>query len=510
MSTPSTHAIDDKPQIDHDELKQLDTVVDDTEAAGYTDSTLVISPEENRRLRNKALRRILPLLMLAYLCQALDKSTIGTASIMGWIENVNTDTNHYGLTSTLHWVGLIAGEPLCNQLVRYLPLGKLMGVAVILWSALLMGLAFSLHIKVVFGLRVVLGFCEAIVGPGLLALTVQWFTTSEQPTIGAAWQSMLGGNGIISSLLGYGFYHLKNKPQGLYGWQWMSITIALFSFACGFIILIFLPDSPTKARWASEEDKVKFVERVRGNNQSLKQKVFKKEQAWEAAKDPFTYCLFLLAFSQTLIVGGINVFAGLLLNRAFGFSVLESQLLGIPGACLGIITYYLMAFFIKLTGETCLMMCAFAIPNIIGSIVVLIVTPSGHTRGGLLVAWYMMQFFQACNPAIFAMLSRNSAGQTKRSITYAVTYIGWAGGNAIAPQIFQKRWAPRYKTSLKIHFGLYAWFIIVCLSTRTLLARRNKQRKAALKDADGTVRNDHNLAFSDLTDLENPEFIYSL
>lgn len=80
MAPPSTHAVDDKPQIDHDELKQLDTVVDDTEAAGYTDSTLVISPEENRRLRNRALKRVLPLLMLAYLCQALDKSTIGTAS----------------------------------------------------------------------------------------------------------------------------------------------------------------------------------------------------------------------------------------------------------------------------------------------------------------------------------------------------------------------------------------------------------------------------------------------
>lgn len=88
---------------------------------------------------------------------------------------------------------------------------------------------------------------------------------------------------------------------------------------------MFLPDSPTKARWATEEEKVKFVERVRSNNQSLKQKVWKKEQAWEAAKDPFTYCLFALAFSQTLIVGGINVFSGLLITKAFGFDVSHLQ-----------------------------------------------------------------------------------------------------------------------------------------------------------------------------------------
>lgn len=32
-------------------------------------------------------------------------------------------------------------------------------------------------------------------------------------------------------------------------------------------------------------------------------------------------CLFALAFTQTLVVGGINVFSGLLINRAFGFDV---------------------------------------------------------------------------------------------------------------------------------------------------------------------------------------------
>ena len=52
-----------------------------------------------------------------------------------------------------------------------------------------MGLAFSLSIPPVFAVRVLLGFAESIVGPGLLAITVQWFVKEEQPLIGAAWQS---------------------------------------------------------------------------------------------------------------------------------------------------------------------------------------------------------------------------------------------------------------------------------------------------------------------------------
>lgn len=105
-------------------------------------------------------------------------------------------------------------------------------------------------------------------------------------------------------------------------------------------------------------------------------------------------------------------------------------------------------------------MVAFTIPNIIGTIVLIAVEPTSKTRGGLICAFYLMQIFQACNPAIFLMLSRNSAGHTKRSITYAVTYIGWAGGNAAAPQLFQSKWAPRYNPSLEIHLGLCEHLIL--------------------------------------------------
>lgn len=54
---------------------------------------------------------------------------------------------------------------------------------------------------------------------------------------------------------------------GLRGWQWMTVAIAIFSFLSSVVILIFLPDSPTTARWASDDEKVRLVERVRANNQ---------------------------------------------------------------------------------------------------------------------------------------------------------------------------------------------------------------------------------------------------
>jgi hypothetical protein len=95
------------------------------------------------------------------------------------------------------------------------------------------------------------------------------------------------------------------------------------------------------ARWATHEEKVQFVERVRSNNQGSRETHFNKKQAIEAFTDPFTWLLFFLAVFNTLVVGGLGTFNNLLISQAFGFDVLTSQLLGIP-LSVGAVCFYLL------------------------------------------------------------------------------------------------------------------------------------------------------------------------
>lgn len=145
------------------------------------------------------------------------------------------------------------------------------------------------------------------------------------------------------------------------------------------------------------------------------------------------------------------------------------------------------------------------IPNIVGTIVLITVPPGPTTKGGLLVAFYIMQCCQAQNPIIFSLLSRNVAGQTKKVAGYSMAFLGWAAGNAVAPQLFQAKWAPRYKITLYIHLGLYAVFFGVICLCHFVLASRNKAKEKAAREQ-GISENEHLNAFEDLTDLQNPEF----
>jgi hypothetical protein len=116
---------------------------------------------------------------------------------------------------------------------------------------------------------------------------------------------------------------------------------------------------------------------------------------------------------------------------------------------------------------------------------------------------------------IFSLISRNVAGQTKKSTTLAITFIAWAAGNMTAPQIFQSTDAPRYQKGLAAHFCLYALFNITLVLTRVLIMRRNKHKTATPCDSSASVKisdtkNLHTHAFEDLTDKENPEFRYEI
>ena len=303
-------------------------------------------------------------------------------------------------------------------------------------------------------------------------------------------------------------------------------------------VFIFLPDSPTRARWADDELRTKLVERVRSNNQGIKQKIWKNDQAWETAKDAQVYALFALTFCQTLVIGGVGKFASLLINRAFGFDVGDSRqschcycrcdadifrapqdprfchrshdllLHGVPAAKIRADVpdddrFHLHEHDRNNRDRLC---------------------PANrrHPRGPfsclppLAILWRMQHGNFGCSQSS-EYLWRNSisssstdnqniAGQTKKSIAYATTFMAWGAGNAVSPQLFWNTWAPRYVNTLYIHLGLYAVYILLALATRTMLIRRNAAKVKARQGE--PEQNLH--AFEDLTDIQNPDYKYSI
>jgi hypothetical protein len=148
---------------------------------------------------------------------------------------------------------------------------------------------------------------------------------------------------ILADCMPPGFYQVH--PTTIYTWQVLFVVIAGISILLGIAVGVFLPDSPPRAKCFTEHDKLLMTERVRSNEQGIKNPKWNWDQFREVISDVYLWSIVCIAFLNSLVVGGLGTFQGLLINKAFGFNVGDSQLLQMPLGNFQVILYMSSAFF---------------------------------------------------------------------------------------------------------------------------------------------------------------------
>jgi predicted MFS family arabinose efflux permease len=339
------------------------------------------------------------------------------------------------------------------------------------------------------------------------------------------WYCMNGMQQIVGGLLAYLFSLPVVSSGKIASWQALFITLGCFSALWGVFVMLWMPDSAMSAKCFSEADKTLMIERVRGNQTGLQNRKWRTEQFKEALTDPQTYAYCLIALATTIPTSGLGSFANIIITENFQFDPLQTQLIAIPRGIAIIIILLSSTWLVNKTGQNLIVMAIYVIPSFIGTAILMTVkNESMATKVGLLISYHVVLTFWAAQGLAMSMISRNVAGQTKKSITVAANFVSWAIGNAIGnwpfnfspqkltlpgPQVFLAWNGPTYFIAFATHMGCYTLLIIVILSLRFHLKNENR-----LKDAfdissdlsDGAQDMAH--AFDDLTDRENPAFRY--
>ncbi|USP82415.1 uncharacterized protein yc1106_09689 [Curvularia clavata] len=484
----------------------------DREVAQYASATEVhISEEENKRLKRLIDRRVLPIMVLTYFLQALDKGTMSMTSIMGIRDDIPVlqSKQTFGWLTTCIYLAVLVVEYPTNWILQRVPVAKYLGFNILAWSTVLACHALCFSFPSLVAVRTLLGMFEAVCQPAFLIMTSLWYKREEQASIVTYWYMMNGMQQIVGGLLAYGFSQIrhpsfKSNPgtASIRSWQAIFITYGCFSFLWGLFVIYRLPDSPMRAKCWSEEDKKLMVERVRSNQTGLQNKKFRAYQFKEALLDPQTYCYMGIQLFTTLPTSGLGAFYNIIIN-GLGFSILETQLLAMVLGAIIIFTLLSSVWVVKRTKQNLLTMAIYLIPAFVGTIVIMTVkNKNSATRAGLLISYWIVFTFWAAQGLGMSMLTRNIGGQTKKSVCITMNFFAWCAGNAIGPKVFFDN-DPRYLKTLAIHLGCYSALVFVIAFLRFNLTVRNKKKD---REFGTEITNAH--GFEDLTDRENPNFRY--
>jgi MFS transporter, ACS family, allantoate permease len=156
-------------------------------------------------------------------------------------------------------------------------------------------------------IRFLLGVFEAAVTPGFALFTSQWYTVREQGTRTSIWFSFNGFAQIFGGLLSYGIARGTQKyGTVLEPWKIVFLVTGLLTSCVGVVFLWIVPDNQMNARWLSEEDRVRCVERIRVNQQGVGNRHFKGYQLKEALTDPLSWAFFFYALIVDIPNGGFT------------------------------------------------------------------------------------------------------------------------------------------------------------------------------------------------------------
>ncbi|KAF2173485.1 hypothetical protein M409DRAFT_15766 [Zasmidium cellare ATCC 36951] len=498
------------------------------------DERVSLTEEDNKRIRRKTDRVILAILVWVYFLQILDKSVLGYGATFGLKESTGLTGNQYSLVGSIAPIAQLAWQPFSSFLIVKVPHRILMPSLCLGWGIAQTAMAACHNFGGLMAARFFLGLFEAGCLPLFSIITSQWYRRSEQPLRVAAWYGTNGLATIVASALSYGLGHIPS--ESLESWQIIFLFVGLVTVISAPFVYWKLDNDIPSARFLSEEDKPKAIERLRANQTGTGSREFKWSHLLELALEPKTYLWIGLSLLLNVGASVTNTFGPLILN-GFGYDKYLTSLLNMPFGAMQFIVIIAASWVVQRFRNKSIFLVALTIPVIAGLAMLYTLSHTPSHQGALLAGYYLLAFLFGGNPIIVSWIVGNTAGTTKKSAVMSVYNAASSAGNIIGPLLFNSKDAPQYKPGVRsvlaIFVALAACTVLQAFNLVFLNKLQERKRVANGKpatikdrsmeteyhDADEQLESDDveadahqarigDQAFLDLTDRKNDEFVY--
>lgn len=462
-----------------------------------------------KRLVRKIDLRLMPLMFITFNFNYIDKSILSSAAVFGLVEDTHLINNQFSAISSIFYFGYLFWEYPSVYLIQKLPVAKYVAADIVLWGIIVASTAACTSFEGLMIARFFTGAVEASISPAFLYVTSMWYTRDEMPSRMGLWYAGNSFGGAVANLLSFaiGQIHSSLKP-----WRWLYIIFGSATAIWGLIVLIFLPDTISSAKFLTLEEKECAEGRVSkagtGITMSIKNE-WKGDQVIECLIDPKTWFCFFISLFTMIPNGGTTSYANILITR-FGFTGLQSTLISLPSSLISFLTILSTGHLASsYRNTTTILLPIFLLPPIIGTCL-MNWAPLSSLK---LTGFYLIGFSHGTIPLTMSLIGANTKGTTKKMTVSAVMFVAYCVGNMFGPQIFRKNEETGYSMGFAIILACYCVAAGMGIVLRIYLERVNRRREME-EGAEGNRYGDIHVVDGviegDFTDFETSGFRYRL
>jgi MFS family permease len=417
---------------------------------------------ELERAIAKAIRRLVPFLLLMYVLAFLDRVNIGFAKGPFQLQTGMSDAA-YALGAGIFFIGYALLEVPSNLIMHRVGARIWMCRIMVTWGLVSAAMVFAYSDATFYILRFLLGVAEAGFFPGVIYFLSQWFPSNARTRVigffyfGASLAFIFGGplSGALLEL---------NGTFGIKGWQWLFIVEGMLAVVVGIWAFWYLDDTPSQARWLSGSERETLSAALAEENQ-LKSS-HGPQDALGALTNPrvlfFALVYFLIQMSVYGVVFYLPTQVATLFGRTVGWGV--GMVTAIPWVCALGATYFVPRL-AERSGQHAAIGAATLVISAIGlSLSVMAVSP----LLALAALCFAAAGFIAVQPVFWRYPTDYLAGQAAAGGIAMINSLGAVGG-FLAPNV--KNWVEHRLDSTRAGLLTLA-FITLCCALLFLKLRR--------------------------------------
>ncbi|POR35094.1 Alkaline phosphatase [Tolypocladium paradoxum] len=429
-----------------------------------------VSEEANLRIRRALDRRVLPIVCCLYVLSYLDRGNIGNAKTAGAQDALGLDSTQWAWVLNSFYICYVVFE-WTTMFWNIFPAHVYVSVLCVCWGAAAMSSGAARSMAELAVTRCFLGVFEATFGAGAPYFLSMLYKRRE---LGFRMSFLLGMSPLANTFASSLAYGITQIRASLEPWRLLFIIEGSLTVLFAPVVYFFLIDSPAKARFLTDEDRVLAIERLQ-----LKDSTANDGVRWTQVVAGFTdyknYVHSLIHFCANYSFAALSNFLPTIVQD-MGHDPVTAQGLTAPAYFAAFLLCVLASYVSDRFGRRGLVVAGTAAMGVVGY--GLLAGIRDENRAG---ARYAGVWLAACG--VFPALSinvtwilNNQGGDSKKGAGLAIFLTLGQCSSFISSVVFPRGDGPFYTKGCAIGGGLTGLIVILALGMHVSLGWENRRR----------------------------------
>ncbi|KAH8893032.1 MFS transporter [Thozetella sp. PMI_491] len=440
----------------------------------------VLDHAAERALCRKFDFRLLPVLAIMYLFNALDKGNLGNAYTGGLGKDLGLTGDQYNQIVSIFFVPYVLFAPPLAMVGKKFGPARVLPVMMFTFGSMTILTACVHNYSGIFALRWFLGMAESAFFPLVIYYLTTFYRRGELARRLAIFYAASNIANAFSGLLSFGVFQIHSD---LNSWRYLFLIEGSLSIAFSIFVFFYLPQRAATARFLSQEEKDLAFYRIQVDSSSTVAEEFNLKDAVKIFKYPSTYGFIAIEICLGVPLQSVSLFLPQIVAR-LGYTTVKTNLYTVAPNVTGAVMLLILAFSSDLTRLRFPFIVLGFTFTFIGFIIYAAITDVTAQIQVAYFATFMMCWGTSAPSVILSTWYNNNVAHEGRRLV--LTSVGVPLANVmglVSSNIFRTQDQPKYTPALitTAVFGTVGALITASLGTYMVFDNKRRNRRQGVK-----------------------------